>query len=448
VNTYFPDTPLSSLWFLSFTAICTLLYPALKAGVQFIERTAGVLGLVLSIILAMTLNVIPLLTAKSEVYRFGHNSTGQPNVTAPWDGPYDGYSVAWMGVDYPPPGFRTDVVQVRDHEPTIMQTSSGYWLYAYVLLYYTGMVAAVLVQRAEEWLTSCQQEQEHEGTDDGRALAGAAEAGTSSGPPEFENDIEAGRQHGGGVNEDEDEDEDGVDESTPFIVKKGAKAAGGSPLSLPSISAWMRWLGQAAVSHRVRAIVADLCIVAIVVPTVAVPLDYGNSLTNMYGRGDFVNWRFGFGPLFCLFLFGSSSKGGAGLVAALFSSPTLVALGDISLAIYAFQGGIRSLFGVAGAHAGRLRTFRQQCYQQFLNITPNLETINPICLATPTDCFIAFLIFLFVVAGVYTSMFEMRLLKLIHALCKRAGSGAKKINDKLSQCLGRHTSASKSSKSV
>ena len=95
LNTYVPDAIEAYLWFLSFTVICTVLYPALKTALNGLERVAGVAGLVASIGVAALVGLIPILTSKKQIWRYPLDAAGKPNVSAALIGPIDFYADPW-----------------------------------------------------------------------------------------------------------------------------------------------------------------------------------------------------------------------------------------------------------------------------------------------------------------------------------------------------------------
>jgi hypothetical protein len=108
-------------------------------------------------------------------------------------------------------------------------------------------------------------------------------------------------------------------------------------------------LGKKFVSHEWRGHLADACILSVLLPCMLFQIDYDKitaGYLNRYGWNEFANWNKAYIPIFCLFLYGSASEGGAGRFAAMFSHESLVALGDISLAIYALQATLARICGV------------------------------------------------------------------------------------------------------
>ena len=86
------------------------------------------------------------------------------------------------------------------------------------------------------------------------------------------------------------------------------------------------------------------------------------------------------------------------------------------MAAYAFQWPLSSLFGVQLVMgAGRVQQLaRVGCVTQLKALGNNASQLPAGCLATPTDCFVTFVIFSLVFAGGYTLALEARALKLIH----------------------------------
>jgi len=302
----------------------------------------------------------------------------------------------------------------------------GYWVSAYILFFFFGMITAFLVHRIEEWHASCelaaQQAKRYaklRDLEDQEDLeVGKQKAWSLPRLPDcLDGDDKEGRAQKKKSAEPQWKDDEEQDEQKPLLGKD----------TLTARARLGTWLRQGLLSHRGRGITADVCALSLLVPLLAVPLPYtlvSQRYVPSYMWGDWANWRFAFGPVFCLFLFGSASKGGAGKVAAFFSFDALVSLGDISLAAYCFQTTVASLCGVKGSSYLRFNVWladRARCIKLIASLKEQGKQaeLDASCLQTPTDLFAMMLLILYVSAAIYTLVIEGRLVRLVRWAASR-----------------------------
>ena len=345
------------LWFLTYTVICMTLYPIIAKAVQIIDRYGGVFGLSLATLLWSAIAVIPMVVDAGEVHLFfkgamwydaltweethAHMSANRTDdiwTDQPYD--YDHHVVpdgpVWsshLGLRKSPVGKRVYLMHYdqgpRYRLPWFLNESSVTWPMAFILYFACGVATVTIMTRLEEWSRTVDGETEHQqaSKDEAKDKRKAKRVATERTPL---------KDAATSYSQDEEF----------FDIESGGVASSPRPESkLTKLFSRFRELfvalRKACMSHEGRGLLADLCILSIVIPSFLQPLDYKKYRDNYFprnnGYGDISNWSKAYTPIYCLFLYGSASQGGAGFFAALFSSEALVNLGEISLAVYALQ---------------------------------------------------------------------------------------------------------------
>jgi len=171
-------------------------------------------------------------------------------------------------------------------------------------------------------------------------------------------------------------------------------------------------------------------VLALLVPVLAAPFRYEWEVMHYSpsnGWADIGNWRFACTPVFCLFLFGSASKGCAGRFAAFFSADVLVNFGDISLAAYCFQTTMArnfSLKQVLGGGYVHWFTERARCIAEIARLAPlgKQAELDVMCQPNPTELFVCMFFTLYALAGIYTVAVEPHLIRKSRVFLKKATS--------------------------
>ena len=339
------------LWFLSFTILCVLAYPFIAKVVRAVERRSGALGLAGFCLLLTYVAIIPMLVDRGEVmlqfngstWQHGMNDLKINDTTKKWYRPFKPSNrtdiivtdTPWYWTHYveigprssklprklvlqlnektikpewvdPSIGDRLFTTKWRDgHKPTykmpwFQNEPSNFWPLGYIMWFACGVATVAFMVRMEEWART------QKAREDAEAIAS-------------DEDVEGGKMY--------------------------AHQAGRQK----RLTRLRLALGKAFVSHEWRGRLADACILSVLVPCMLFKLDYDkitSGYLNRYGWNEFANWNKAYIPVFCLFLYGSASEGGAGRFASFFSTEILVKLGDISLAIYALQATLARICGV------------------------------------------------------------------------------------------------------
>jgi hypothetical protein len=351
-------TTIMHLWFLSYTVICVALYPIIAKVVQIIERIFGTLGLMLSVLVWSSIAIIPMIIDRSEVNLILGGAAYFDALTYFWTNPYqikkalrlpkttpsiwtdeptnyDHFFVPdgalWSSnPDIPKVGNRDYIVAYVEGPhyklPWFLSESSVTWPIAFILYFASGVATVAIMIRIEEWSKTSDKEEDNELAEQEKARAARkARRAANERTPLTSSEQEA---------DDTFDIESGSTEAPLHTKSYVARLT--SRLRATSI-----WLRRSCTTHEARGHLADLCVLVIVIPSFVQPMDYKRYRDNYFPRnngfGDISNWAKAYTPVFCLFLYGSASQGGAGYFAALFSSDSLVALGEISLAVYALQ---------------------------------------------------------------------------------------------------------------
>jgi len=171
-------------------------------------------------------------------------------------------------------------------------------------------------------------------------------------------------------------------------------------------------------------------VLALLVPVLAAPFRYEWEVMHYSpsnGWADIGNWRFACTPVFCLFLFGSASKGCAGRFAAFFSADVLVNFGDISLAAYCFQTTMARNFSLQQVLGGGYVSWfneRARCIAEIARLAPlgKQAELDPLCQPNPPELFVMMFFALFALGGIYTVAIEPALITNVRAFLSKMKS--------------------------
>ena len=423
------------LWFLSFNVICVILYPAIAKMISLIDRKAGMVGLILFVIMSTIIAISPMLVDRGEVFLVINGSSLDmgPKVPQP-DILYNDAGIAyWKGgwkneqprtnrseefwTDEPfryfhykydkAPLWGNKVgerlysvdwwVNPKYRLPWFLKEPSGFWLFGHILWFACGIATVAFMIRVEEW---GRRAKANENDEDNRInVASSADERTAL----IKDDATA------------------LDDLENGLVDAARRLR---PRRKGRLSRMLYSFGKSFVSHKTRGRIADACVLTILVPVLLFPLDYTmatNGYLNGFGFREFANWNRAYVPIFCLFLYGSASEGGAGYFTSLLASKPLVALGDISLAIYALQATAARLCGVRWVLRGPNQDdYCKDLHLYFRDLEGRLvgdpksirqgaispEAIKSNCLNATGDQVILLLAFLLVVATFVTYQVE------------------------------------------
>ena len=385
LEAYTPYLPtLHHLWFFSYITLCTLAYPMIAKFVRLVERLVGITGLVTFCIISTAIAIIPMLIDRGEVLLYFNGSsyrgadkppadhfwTDEPE---PWQGVVDAQvfighiaTTTWAkGPQYRMPWFLA--------EPSVS------WLVGYVLWFACGVATATCVVHAEEWTLK-----------DGANASREQEACRRFAPDTCENDERQPLLRASVDDSDDDKlgHEYDNEEAFDFIEDGTSSRRKGRYMdrqklvparSALHLRAWSRSIHLLSgcrqicspralfTSHGGRGALADVCALVLLLAVLWQPYNYAhatNGYVGQYGFGELVNWNRAFVPIYCLFLYGSSSQGGSGRVAALFASNPLVTIGEISMAMYVLQATVARCCGVRWFNKGQ----RQDTWCKEINI--------------------------------------------------------------------------------
>ena len=309
------------LWFLSYTMMCTLLYPIIAKLIAVVDRFGGIAGLAGFCFASTLVAMLPMLIDRGEVHLFFNGSTwnGGPSwnghreddiwTDEPWK--YTHYTWKDGPTWYGGKGKRHYATEWREKPelklPWFLDEPSVFWPIGYILWFACGVATVHAMNRLEDWRRARKLDE--------------AQAGRSV-------DVQMDAQEG-----------DMEAEAAQLLMAASSRRA-----------SWLSGFGMALTSHEGRGCIADLCVLLVLVPCFAFPFDYNKGTYgyfNRYGFNEIANWNKAYIPVACLFLYGSASRGGAGFFAEhIFSSGVLVATGEISLAIYALQAIVARICGV------------------------------------------------------------------------------------------------------
>ena len=368
------------LWFLSYTVICTLLYPTIARIVKRIDQRGGAAGLAGFVAAATIFALLPVLIDKGETRIFLNGSSFMAGPNDPWNpGPksvtnrtdelwtdeaYRYYVYNWEGPIWKghASGGRPDHQTGTRYYATAWQEKpafrmpwfqsepSVFWPIGYVLWFMCGVATVTFMVRMEEWNRANEAE----------AAAEAKEA------KKQHNDVKepygmngAAAMNGKGMHEESDAE--AMDIETGSLLVSSPR----NPLTLRRRRACGKVRAVASklclafckklASHEGRGYLADLCVLSILLPAIFTTFDYYRFTMGYYGTygwNEFSNWNRAYIPVFCLFLYGAASQGGAGYFAQMFASDVLTGLGDISLAIYALQATVARMCAVRWLRRG------------------------------------------------------------------------------------------------
>jgi hypothetical protein len=420
------------LWFLTYNIMCMSLYPLMGRIVNFIDRYSGTIGLLIACLVWSFIAVLPMLIDQSKVHLFfagakwfdaltweethtfrNVNRTDDIITDHPqmYDHQFIPDGAVWrskLGTAIGTPGAtgkRDFLIHYRDGPqyrlPWFQNESSVSWPIAFMLYFMCGMATVNIMHNLEEWYKSCDTtEAESESSSTKKAETKNAKGVADERTP-LNIDIESGRPV--------------VEDKTPRTTRLLSRIR----------AAWTSGF-KTVLSHEGRGVLADLCVLSIVVPSFVQPLDYRMYRDNYFPRangfGDVSNWSKAYTPIYCLFLFGSASQGGAGVFAGLFGSEVLVALGDIALAMYASQATVARfcavrwfLRGPNGENfckdiedyfremPGQLTDYINAAGEDLSKSEQNyLQAAKNQCLDTTGDLLTVYLIILFIVSNVIT----------------------------------------------
>lgn len=352
--------------------------------------------------------------------------------------------------------------------PWFANEPSVFPLMCFLLWYANGVAACACMVRIEKWSQSVEDDRKHSAS--AREVRRVEREKTRRARQEVVNERTALKGTTTATEDDEGEDEEagaahrgGGTFSTEGVPRKPSSRAGPTARLIRRLTSRLHEgsirVRKLLISHRGRGLLADACVLSILVPCLWQPIDYNKYRDGYFPRAngwkDVSNWSRGYGPIFCLFLYGSSSQGGAGVFASLFSSAPLVALGEISLAVYCFQGTVARFCAVRwftrGPNLenhckdlddyfkempGRLTAHMNEAgyhltqHRASLNLNDAekryLDSDSPLCLDTTGDLLCLYIVALLVIASVITYSIEPFLDEEFRELLSLAGGGVRR----------------------